>query len=143
MADLPTPQDDGEEVEPAHSAAHERARKIDPRYTEGELVRVGWAANQSEAELIQGLLLENGIPSTTRRSMGFDVPDFLAAGPRDIYVPGAGAEAARDLLPDTGTADRDDRDSGPRLGQALKIAAVLVLAGGGLALLAWLLQPGG
>jgi hypothetical protein len=143
MADLPGPRPDGEEeVEPARSPAHERARKINPAYVEGELVRVGWAGNQAEAELIQGLLLENGVPSTLRRSMGFDVPDFLAAGPRDIFVPAAGAEAARALLPDSGMAAEADAD-GPGLGQALKIAAVVVLVGGGFALLAWLLQPGG
>jgi hypothetical protein len=141
MADLPGPGEGDEQVEPARSAAHERARKINPAYAEGELVKVGWAGNQAEAELIQGLLLENGIPSTLSRSMGFDVPDFLAAGPRDIFVPAAGAEAARELLPDSGMASA--RDDGPQLGQALKIAAVLLLVGGGFALLAWLLQPGG
>ncbi len=76
----------------------ERARKIRPQYAEGELVRVARAHHQAEAELIQNLLLEEGIPSMTRRSGGFDVPDFLAAGPRDILVPSSGAEAARDLL---------------------------------------------
>ena len=33
-----------------------------------------------------------------RRSGGFDVPDFLAAGPRDILVPSGGAAVARDVL---------------------------------------------
>lgn len=98
MADLPGPDEGEEETEPPRDAAHERARKIDPRYADGELVKVGWAANQPEAELIQGLLLENGVPSMQRRSMGFDVPDFLAAGPRDILVPESGAELARELL---------------------------------------------
>ena len=78
--------------------AHERARKIDPRYAEGELVRVAGGRNQAEAELIQGLLLEEGIPSILRRTAGFDVPDFLAAGPRDILVPASGEGAARDVL---------------------------------------------
>lgn len=142
MADLPGPGEGAEETEPPRNAAHERARKIDPRYTEGELVKVGWASNQAEAELIQGLLLENGIPSTLSRSMGFDVPDFLAAGPRDIFVPATGAEAARELLPDTGMAPTGDA-AGPQLVQALKIAAVVLLVGGGVALLAWLLQPAG
>jgi hypothetical protein len=99
MADLPGPRSgDDEHVEPARSEAHERARKIDPRYSEGELTKVGWAGNQAEAELIQGMLLEHGIPSMLRRSMGFDVPDFLAAGPRDVLVPASGAELARELL---------------------------------------------
>ena len=75
-----------------------RARKIKPQYAEGDLVRVAHARHQAEAELIQGLLLEEGIPSMLRRSMGFDVPDFMAAGPRDVMVPRSGAEAARDVL---------------------------------------------
>ena len=74
----------------------ERARKIDPRYTEGELVRVGFAHHQAEAEWLQSMLLEEGIPSLTKRAV--DVPDFLAAGPRHIYVPASGAELARELL---------------------------------------------
>ena len=36
---------------------HERARKVKPQYTEGDLVRVTRANNQAEAEFIQGLLL--------------------------------------------------------------------------------------
>jgi hypothetical protein len=83
---------------PKESDRHRRARKIKPQYAEGELVRVAHARHQAEAEMIQGLLLEEGIPSMLRRSMGFDVPDFMAAGPRDVMVPRSGADAARDLL---------------------------------------------
>ena len=57
-------------VEAPASDAHGRARKIDPRYTEGELVRVAGGRNQAEAELIQGMLLEEGVPSILRRSAG-------------------------------------------------------------------------
>jgi hypothetical protein len=71
---------------------------VRPQYAEGPLVRVGTARNQAEAELLEGMLLEEGIPSLLRRSGGFDVPDFLASGPRDILVPAAGAEAAREVL---------------------------------------------
>ena len=78
--------------------AHARARKIKPQYSEGELVRVAGSRNQAEAELIQGLLLEEGVPSMLRRSRGFDVPDMLAAGPRDVMVPQTGADAAREVL---------------------------------------------
>jgi len=78
--------------------AHERARKIKPQYAEGDLVRVAGARNQAEAELIQGLLLEEGVPSLLRRTRGFDVPDMLAAGPRDVMVPHSGADAARQVL---------------------------------------------
>src|SRR4051794_41130751 len=77
---------------------HAKARKIKPQYAEGPLVRVAGARHQAEAELIQGLLLEEGVPSMLRRSRGFDVPDMLAAGPRDVMVPASGAGAARDVL---------------------------------------------
>ncbi len=82
----------------AVSEAHERARKIKPQLTEGPLVRVASARNQAEAEFIQGLLLEEGVPSMLRRSAGFDVPDFLAAGPRDVMVPEAAVSTAREML---------------------------------------------
>jgi hypothetical protein len=78
--------------------AHERARKIKPQYAEGDLVRVTGARNQAEAEFVQGLLLEEGVPSMLRRARGFDVPDYLAAGPRDVLVPASGAPAAREVL---------------------------------------------
>jgi hypothetical protein len=77
---------------------HERARKIKPQLAEGEVVRVAGARNQAEAEFIQGLLLEEGVPSMLRRSAGFDVPDFLAAGPRDVLVPQSGVATAREIL---------------------------------------------
>jgi uncharacterized protein YbaR (Trm112 family) len=80
------------------SESHERARKIKPQLAEGELVRVAGAHNQAEAEFIQGMLLEEGVPSLLRRSAGFDVPDFLAAGPRDVLVPQSGVGAAREIL---------------------------------------------
>jgi hypothetical protein len=85
---------------PDDSELAQRARKIRPGYTEGPLVRVASARHQAEAELIQGMLLEEGIPSLVRRSGGFDVPDFLASGPRDILAPSSGAEAAREFLGD-------------------------------------------
>src|SRR3981081_322852 len=75
-----------------------RARKIKPQFAEGDLVRVAGGRNQAEAEFIQGLLLEEGVPSLARRSRGFDVPDFLAAGPRDVMVPESGVAAAREVL---------------------------------------------
>jgi hypothetical protein len=82
------------------SAAADRARKVQARYVEGPLVRVASARHQAEAEMIQGLLLEEGIPSLVRRSGGFDVPDFLAAGPRDIVVAASAEETAREILGD-------------------------------------------
>jgi uncharacterized protein YbaR (Trm112 family) len=80
------------------SKRHATARKIKPQLGEGELVRVAGARNQAEAEFIQGMLLEEGVPSMLRRSAGFDVPDFLAAGPRDILVAQSGVDTARQVL---------------------------------------------
>lgn len=84
--------------EPHLSDWRRRARKIKPQYTEGELVKVARAGSQPEAELIEGMLLEEGIPCMVRRSMGADVPDFLAAGARDVLVPESAAQAAREAL---------------------------------------------
>ena len=78
--------------------AQQRARKVHRPYAEGPLVRVAGGRNQAEAELIQGLLLEEGIPSMLRRTQGFDVPDMLAAGPRDVLVAQGGERAAREVL---------------------------------------------
>ncbi|HWE13089.1 MAG TPA: hypothetical protein VG365_06235 [Solirubrobacteraceae bacterium] len=86
------------DVPPVVSERHRQARMIKPQLAEGELVRVAGAHNLAEAEFIQGLLLEEGVPSLLRRSAGFDVPDMLAAGPRDILVPQAGALTAREVL---------------------------------------------
>jgi hypothetical protein len=63
-----------------------------------ELVKVARAQNLPEAELIQGLLNEQGIPSMVQRAPGFDVPDFLAGGPRDVMVPESQALLARETL---------------------------------------------
>lgn len=80
------------------TGAQERARKVKKQYLDGDLVQVAVAQNLAEAELIQGLLLEEGVPSMLKRSRGFDVPDMLAAGPRDIMVPAGGALVAREVL---------------------------------------------
>ncbi len=75
-----------------------RARKIKPQYTEGELVRVAAARNLPEAEFIQGMLLEEGVPSLLRRGVG--LPGLLDAGggPRDVLVAASGAVTAREVL---------------------------------------------
>lgn len=67
----------------------------------GKLVKIAFAQQQAEAEMIQGLLSEHGIPSMVKREAGFDVPDFLAAGPRQILVAEELAEQAREVLEGT------------------------------------------
>jgi hypothetical protein len=96
--DCKLPLVQGEGAIDAVSERHKRARKIKPQLTEGRLVRVAGGRNQAEAEFIQGLLLEEGVPSLLRRSAGFDVPDFLAAGPRDVLVPESALGTAREVL---------------------------------------------
>ena len=77
------------------------------------------------------MLLEEGIPSLVRRSGGFDVPDFLAAGPRDIVVAASGADAARELLGVPATMPRGPltRPAWVRvLAVVLAIVSLLVIA---------------
>lgn len=71
----------------------------------GKLVKVGYGQQQAEAEMIQGLLSEHGIPSMLRRAAGWDVPDFLAAGPREVLVAEELAEQAREVLEGTPGSD--------------------------------------
>jgi hypothetical protein len=94
------------------------------------------AANQSEAELLQGVLAGAGIPSNWRRTGG-DLPELLAAGYREIYVPQAAAGEAQALLATLETPD-SEQDAAPtrrigleRTGLRLfgKAAALLVVAG--------------
>jgi hypothetical protein len=119
---------------------HERARKIKPQYTGGHQVRVASASNLAEAEMIQGILLEEGIPSFQRRSRGFDVPDFLAAGPRDILVPEAGFETARELLAQTpgGEVASGQPEAATGTRPLVLLAGIVGALAAGLAL-AWLL----
>jgi hypothetical protein len=118
-----------------------RARRIKPQYSEGELVRVVGARNQTEADFIQGLLLEEGIPSLQRRARGFDVPDFLAAGPRDVLVPASGAPAARDVLMQSELLP-DAQAASPWSGNAWRVMAFLLAGLVLLAVLAWLFSSG-
>lgn len=67
----------------------------------GEWIKVGSAPNETTALLMEGILKDAGVPALIRRSAGFDVPDFLAAGPRDVLVPEPDFEYARQLLEDT------------------------------------------
>ena len=126
----------GETVEEPRDERHARLRKIRPEFADGPLVTVAGARHLAEAELIQNLLLEEGVPSVLKRTAGFDVPYFRAAGPRDVLVPEAGASFARELL--SGSELAPSEGEGPVRRPLLLTAAV----GGGAALcalLAWLL----
>lgn len=64
-------------------------------------VKVAVAPNETSALLMDGVLKDAGVPSLIRRAPGFDVPDFLASGPRDVLVPRSLSEEAKRLLEDT------------------------------------------
>jgi hypothetical protein len=68
---------------------------------EEKWVKVAVAPNETLALLMEGLLQGAGVPSLIQRAPGFDVPDFLSAGPRAVLVPGAYLEEARQILEDT------------------------------------------
>lgn len=72
------------------------ARKINPRYTEGELVRAARAPNRPQAEVIQGMLLDAGVPSILRAAP--DIPELLATGACEVLVPESGLQTAREVL---------------------------------------------
>lgn len=117
-------------LETGEDERHRHARKIDPRYTEGQPEQVVWARNQTEAEFIQGLPLEEGIPSMQRRARGFDVPDFLASGPRDVLVPASALGAAREVLMQSDLVSDGEAPpiAAPWRVMALLLAALAVVA---------------
>lgn len=121
--------------------AHERARKVRPQYARGELVRVTGGRNLADAELVQGILLEEGVPSVLRRTRGFDVPDFLAAGPRDVMVPESGYGRAREVLADADLLTVEAQPgSMPGIGSPGRLAlgvAIAFLAGLALVWVLW------
>jgi Putative prokaryotic signal transducing protein len=71
----------------------------------GKLVKIAFAPSQVEAEMIQGLLSEHGIPSLLKRGPGFDVPEFLPVGPRQVFVAEEVATRAREVLEGTPGGD--------------------------------------
>jgi hypothetical protein len=95
------------------SERRRRARLVKPQLAEGPLVKVAWVRNQAEGEFMQSLLLEQGVPSLLRRTAGFDVPDMLFAGPRDLLVAASGLQTARETLMGAGLAGPGDGSGRP------------------------------
>lgn len=114
------------------------------------MVKVAFARTQPEAEMLQGLLTEAGIPSMLKRTIGFDNPDFLPSGPRDVMVRADSARRAREVLADV--MIEDERDEATELEEERRLARgetggpspgrlafwILVVALGGFLIL-WLL----
>ena len=64
-------------------------------------MKVAVAPNETDALMMEGVLNNAGIPSLIQRAPGFDAPDFLSAGPRDVLVPDSLLGEARQILEDT------------------------------------------
>jgi hypothetical protein len=64
------------------------------------VVKVAWAPNPLDAELLQGILREEGIPSMVRPAGAGFQPDLLSSGPCEILVAESEAERAREVLAD-------------------------------------------
>ncbi len=64
-------------------------------------MKVAAAPDETNALLMDGVLKNAGIPSLIQRAPGFDAPDFLSAGPRDLLVPDSFVDEAKQILEDT------------------------------------------
>jgi len=72
----------------------------------GDLVKVAFAQSLMEAEMIQGLLADHGIPSMLKRPFSFgNANSMLGIGPQQVFVPEAAAEEAREVLEGTPGTD--------------------------------------
>jgi hypothetical protein len=84
------------------------------------MVKVAFARTQPEGEMLQGLLTEAGIPSMLKRSAGFDNPEFLPNGPRDVLVRADSATRAREVLADV--LIEDEKDEATELEEERRLA---------------------
>jgi hypothetical protein len=95
-----------------------------------DLVKVAYAQHETEAEFLQGLLRDADVGSVVRRAPGFDVPDFLAAGPRHVLVARSDVAVAQEVLREVepiedGPQARSGADRPSRVLAALLIAVAL------------------
>lgn len=94
-------------------------------------VRVTVVKHQVEAEFVQQLLLDAGITSVLKRTTGFDVPDMLTTGPRDVMVRADRFDEARAvLLQARGTQTEESPEAKGVKNQrarVVKLVAVVVL----------------
>jgi hypothetical protein len=96
-----------------------------------DLVKIAYAHDESEAELLQGLLRTADVGSVVRRAPGFDVPEFGTAGPRHVLVAASDVPAARDVLHEDDVGEpnptsRSGADRRSRVRAGLLIVAALI-----------------
>jgi hypothetical protein len=103
----------------------------------GEALRtVTTARHQSEAELVRGMLEEEGIKSMVRRAPSFALPQFLGAAPHEVLVRESDYDTAYQLVHGHEVEPRPPgARSGPEPGNLL---AVLLIGVGLIALIVWL-----
>ena len=99
---------------------------------DSDLVKVAYAHDETEAEFLQGLLREASVGSVVRRAPGFDVPEFLSAGPRHVLVAGADVAVAQDVLREvdpgqSGPPSRSGADRRSRVLAGLLIPVALIV----------------
>jgi hypothetical protein len=101
-----------------------------------ELRAVTTARHQVEAELVQGMLREEGIQSMVRPSRSFDLPQFMGAAPHEVLVHESDYAAAYQLVHGHEPEPQlPGSRSGPEPGNLL---AVVLIALGLIALVVWL-----
>lgn len=108
-----------------------RAQRVRPEYASGELVKVASVSSPAEAELILGILLDQGIPARANQ-----LASVFPTSSRDILVPRAAYPAARALVADTG--EHEIAQVPPRRA-ALRLAIGLLAGLAAGAALAWAL----
>lgn len=108
-----------------------RAQRVRPEYASGELVKVAAATSQAEAELIVGILLDQGIPARVANELASVFP----SSSRDILVPRSAYDAARALVADT----REHTLADENTGQPARLAAGLLVGLAVAAALVWVL----
>jgi hypothetical protein len=96
-----------------------------------DLVKVAYANDEAEAELLQGLLRTADVGSVVRRAPGFDVPEFLApnrvrcSSPRPTF-PSRETFCARLTRVSPGHPSRSGADRPSRVLAGVLIAVALV-----------------
>ena len=75
-----------------------RTSEAAPVGSEPQWTALTYAPNQPVAEMICNMLQESGLAAYHRRAQGFDVPDFMASGPRIVMVHRTTLENARAVI---------------------------------------------
>ena len=94
---------------------------------DSDLVKVAYADDEFAAEFFQGLLREADVGSVVRRAPGFDVPEFLAAGPRHVLVAASDVPIAQDVLREFDPGETGPPSRGFRADRRSRVLAGLLI----------------